>query len=118
MDNNFVLHMMNEEIIKKAKKIPKGKIKKFKYKLFPNEFNLPYINDILRKYKNAELYYYHTLGKRMIRIVKPLKGSILTYSQIKSLEQSHPFIAIRIFIDVIGTSDNFFDKLLYKIGFI
>ena len=106
---NNQLDALETSKMKKTQRIPSGRCKTIKCRLYPSNYNLFYINLVLKKYTKAIMYcswHYTGHGYKYIR----LNGSI-NPKEFERLSSDFGCISLIFHFDVVGTSKKFIDRL-------
>lgn len=108
---NYELKYLHKKIKKEIIITPKGKRKIINAELYPTEFNLCEINEVLKTYPDATLCcsihkIFKTHGAKYIKI----NGSI-GKDMFNRLNSEWMVIILKFKFEIVGTSEKFIDKL-------
>ena len=95
---NYELDMLEKSILKKKQRIPKGKKKRIKYRM--------YINGVLKKYPKAVLCCSRYHGFRCIDV-----DGYINPKEFTRLNREFSYISLFFYFNAVGTSEKFVDKL-------
>ena len=105
---NAQLEYLERQITEKKSRIPKGRRKTITCWLSVNNYNIFYINLVLKKYPNAMLMFSDLYGRPQCRI---LNGSIHINDFNKICQTEFGGVLLRFRFICEGVSENFSDKL-------